>query len=101
MFVEFIKNFDDTPITIARTNAKQIKKFLKFYGMSSKEAMDKYHGGIAHYRASEGKCIKVPYKGTVEEVISDICGGIRSGCSYIGATRLKDFSKRTTFVRMR
>lgn len=75
------------------------KTYLKFYGMSSKEAMDKYYGGIAPHRAAEGKCIKVPYKGPVKDTVQQILGGIRSACTYIGANKLKDFSKCTTFVR--
>ena len=78
------------------------KKFKIFYGMSSKEAMEKYSGGIRlnSYRSSEGKCVKVPLKGPVEDVISDFLGGIRSACSYVGASTIKELSKRTTFVRV-
>lgn len=74
------------------------KVALKFYGMSSKEAMDKHYGGMAAHRAAEGKCIKVPYKGAVKDTVQQILGGIRSACTYIGANRLKDFSKCTTFI---
>lgn len=75
------------------------KKSLKFYGMSSKEAMTKYNGGMASYRASEGACIEVPYKGPVQDTVEYILGGLRSACSYVGAKKLKDLSKCTTFVR--
>jgi GMP reductase len=78
---------------------KDGKKYLKFYGMSSKEAMDKYSGGISDYRASEGDCITVPYKSPVREVVQYILGGLRSTCAYVGASKLKDLSKCTTFVR--
>jgi len=75
-------------------------KFYKlFYGMSSSTAMKKYSGGVANYRASEGKTVHVPYKGTVEATILDILGGIRSACTYTGARQLKELSKRTTFIR--
>ena len=76
------------------------KKYKLFYGMSSKTAMDKHSGGIAEYRASEGKTVKVPYKGKVEETVKDILGGVRSTCTYVGASRLKELSKRTTFIRV-
>ena len=76
------------------------KKTLKFYGMSSKEAMDKHHGGVANYRTSEGKCVSVPYKGKAEDILLDIMGGIRSACTYIGATNIKDFGKKTTFIQV-
>lgn len=76
------------------------KKTLKFYGMSSKEAMEKHHGGVANYRTSEGKCVSVPYKGKAEDILLDIMGGIRSACTYIGATNIKDFGKKTTFIQV-
>ena len=36
---------------------KDGKVFRSFYGMSSKSAMDKYSGGVAKYRAAEGKTV--------------------------------------------
>lgn len=71
---------------------------LKFYGMSSKEAMEKHHNGVANYRTSEGRCVSVPYKGSVENVLLDIFGGLRSSCTYIGAKKIKEFGKKTTFI---
>lgn len=77
------------------------KKFMAFYGMSSQTAMKKHAGGVANYRASEGKTVKVPYRGDVENTINDILGGLRSACTYVGAAKLKELSKRTTFIRVR
>ena len=79
---------------------KNGKKMKQFYGMSSKTAMDKHAGGVAEYRASEGKTVEVPYRGLVENTIQDILGGIRSTCTYVGASKLKELSKRTTFIRV-
>lgn len=76
------------------------QKRMKFYGMSSKEAMDKYSGGMAEYRASEGKCVEVPYRGPVKNTVLDILGGLRSACTYTGSLKLKELSKRTTFIRV-
>ncbi len=75
-------------------------RFKRFYGMSSRTAMDKYAGGVAHYRASEGKEVLVPYRGPVNGSVQDILGGLRSACTYVGARTLKEFTKRTTFVRV-
>jgi GMP reductase len=79
---------------------KDGKKYRKFYGMSSSTAMTKHVGGVAEYRASEGKTVEVPYKGPVEATIHDILGGLRSTCTYVGASRLKELTKRTTFIRV-
>lgn len=79
---------------------KEGKPYRKFYGMSSSTAMDKHVGGVAEYRASEGKTVEVPYKGDVEATLQDILGGLRSTCTYVGAQRLKELTKRTTFIRV-
>lgn len=76
------------------------KKFLSFYGMSSDTAMNKHKGGVAEYRASEGKTVKIPYRGDVGVTLQGILGGVRSACTYVGAKRLKELSKRTTFIRV-
>ena len=43
-------------------NANTGKKTKLFYGMSSATAMTKHKGGVAEYRASEGKTVEVPYR---------------------------------------
>ncbi len=75
-------------------------RYKRFYGMSSSEAMEKHHGTVAKYRASEGRSVNVPYRGPVQHTILDILGGLRSTCTYVGAHRLKELSKRTTFIRV-
>jgi GMP reductase len=74
--------------------------FRRFYGMSSKAAMDKYSGGVAGYRAAEGKEVLLPERGPVEPTVAEILGGVRSACTYVGARRLKELTKRTTFIRV-
>ncbi|EKD69945.1 MAG: hypothetical protein ACD_46C00691G0001 [uncultured bacterium] len=79
---------------------KNGKPYKRFYGMSSTEAMERHHGTVADYRASEGRSVDVPYRGPVRNAVLDILGGIRSTCTYVGAHRLKELSKRTTFIRV-
>jgi len=76
------------------------EKFKQFYGMSSETAMNKHVGGVANYRASEGKTVEIPYRGSVENTVQDFLGGLRSTCTYVGANRLKELTKRTTFIRV-
>jgi GMP reductase len=76
------------------------RTFRRFYGMSSAEAMEKYAGGVARYRASEGKSVLLEARGPVEATVQEILGGLRSACTYVGARKLKDLSKCTTFVRV-
>uniref|UniRef100_UPI00398ECEFC GMP reductase 2 n=1 Tax=Pristiophorus japonicus TaxID=55135 RepID=UPI00398ECEFC len=82
------------------TIEKNGKKYKLFYGMSSETAMKKHTGGVADYRASEGKTVEVEFKGEVESTIRDILGGVRSTCTYVGAAKLKELSRRTTFIRV-
>lgn len=74
------------------------KKYVEFYGMSSKKANNKHFGGLKSYRSSEGYEGFVPYRGEVSNTVQDILGGLRSTCTYCGASTLKELSKRTTFV---
>jgi GMP reductase len=76
------------------------KRKVRFYGMSSRTAMDKYSGGVANYRASEGKEVLLDYRGPVEGTVQEILGGVRSACTYVGAASLKELTKRTTFIRV-
>jgi GMP reductase len=76
------------------------KKFVQFYGMSSKAANDKHFGGLKDYRASEGREVLVPYRGSITDTVQELLGGIRSTCTYAGAKTLKQLSKCTTFVRV-
>lgn len=76
------------------------KKYKIFYGMSSANAMNKYHGGVAHYRSAEGKCVKLPYKGSVNDTILNILGGVRSTMTYIGAKKIKYIPRSASFIRV-
>ena len=79
---------------------KDGKKFKQFYGMSSYKAQEKYYGEIKKYRASEGRVLEIPYKGDVNQFVQELLGGLRSTGTYIGARTLKEFSRRTTFIRV-
>ncbi len=74
--------------------------YKRFYGMSSDTAMNKHNGGVADYRASEGKTVMIPHRGPVANTVREILGGIRSACTYVGAKRIKDLPKCTTFVKV-
>ena len=72
---------------------------IQFYGMSSDAAMSVHGTRKDGYRGAEGKVVELPHKGPVEPTIVEILGGLRSTCTYIGAKRIKDMPKCTTFVR--
>ena len=74
--------------------------YIEFYGSSSEEANEKHYGGLANYRSSEGKKVKIPLRKDLDNTIRDILGGVRSSCTYVGALTLKQLSKCTTFIRV-
>ena len=76
------------------------KMYKSFYGMSSSKAMETHYGEVAKHRAPEGKEVRVPYRGPLAISIQEILGGVRSACSYVGARRIKDLPKCTTFIRV-
>ena len=77
---------------------KDGKKYKLFYGMSSEHAMKKHYGQMASYRSSEGRVIRVPYKGVLKTTVQDYLGGLRSTCAYINAHTIKNIPKCTTFL---
>jgi GMP reductase len=79
---------------------KNGSKFIEFYGSSSDTANAKHYGGLSDYRSSEGKTVRLKYRGKIKDTILNILGGIRSSCTYVGAPSLKQLSKCTTFIRV-
>lgn len=80
---------------------KNGKKFKQYYGMSSHLAQEKHFGGVRKYSASEGREKLIPYTGSLESVLQDIDGGIKSCCAYIGCVKMKNFCRQTTFYKVR
>jgi len=82
---------------LVKTNGQ---KYIEFYGSSSDLANKKHYGGLSDYRSSEGRTVRVKYRGKIKNTILNILGGVRSSCTYVGAPSLKQLSKCTTFVRV-
>jgi IMP dehydrogenase len=74
------------------------RKFKSYRGMGSLEAMEQKHGSKDRYfqgdtkeakkLVPEGIAGRVPYKGTVQEVVYQLVGGLRSGMGYCGANSI-------------
>ena len=79
---------------------KNGSKYIEFYGSSSDAAVTKHYGGLSDYRSSEGKLVRLKYRGKIKDTVLNILGGLRSSCTYVGAPTLKQLSKCTTFVRV-
>ena len=76
------------------------KKYKFFHGMSSDKAQQTHYGKMETYRASEGRVLKIPYKGDLNITVQDYLGGLRSTCTYINASTMKNMAKCTTFIRV-
>jgi len=92
---------DENPGELVEEMVGNEKKLYKlFYGMSSDTAMKKHYGKMDRYRSSEGRTIKLKYKGKLENTVLNYLGGVRSTCTYINAKNIKNMSKCCTFVRV-
>jgi GMP reductase len=79
---------------------KDGKKYKEYFGSSSNKALLEYYGKKSDYRAKEGRYVLMPYKGPIETFIQDLFGSLRSTGTYIGARKIKEFSKKATFIRV-
>jgi len=86
---------DENPGELVELNGESYKLF---YGMSSELAMKKHYGKMAKYRSSEGRVVKVKYRGSLENTVLDYLGGLRSTCAYVNAYKIKHLPKCTTFI---
>lgn len=85
------------------------RKFKSYRGMGSLEAMEQKNGSKDRYFQAdttdakklvpEGIAGRVPYKGTVQEVIYQLMGGLRSGMGYCGAATIEELHN-AKFVRI-
>lgn len=82
-----------------RTSSDNNREML-MYGMSSKTANEKHFGGLKDYRTSEGREEWIPCKGSVEDIVQDIKGGLASCCTYTNTRNLENLKKNCEFVRV-
>ncbi len=97
MFGSMFSGFDESAGELIE---KDGKKFKEYFGSSSNKALQDFYGKKSDYRASEGRYVLMPYKGSIHNFIQDMFGSLRSTGTYIGARKLKEFAKRATFVRV-
>ncbi len=79
----------------------EIKSGKKQYrGMASKSAQVSWRGGVPEGMAAEGESTMVNVKGHVADVVKELCGGIRSGMTYIDANQVSEISEKARFSQM-
>jgi IMP dehydrogenase len=72
----------------------------KYRGMASKDAQVSWRGDMQKGMAPEGESRMIPCKGSVENVISELSGGVRSGMTYLNARSLADVNSNAKFMEM-
>lgn len=79
----------------------EIKGGMKRYrGMASKDAQVSWRGELPKGMAAEGEATMIPCKGSAENVIFELTGGIRSGMTYVGASSIVEMYKKAQFMEM-
>jgi hypothetical protein len=75
-------------------------KYKFFYGMSSSYAMKNNYAANnnINYRSSEGREIKVKYKGTLDDTVQNYLGGLRSTCTYTNSSEISSLSSNCKFI---
>lgn len=72
----------------------------RYRGMASKDAQVSWRGELPKGMAAEGEARWVNCKGSVENIVHELSGGIRSGMTYLNATTLADIHKNARFMEM-
>jgi IMP dehydrogenase len=98
---------DETP---GDTFLYQGRTYKAYRGMGSLGAMSQSHGSADRYFQGEvsatSKLVpegiegKVPYRGSITNVLYQMLGGLRSGMGYVGAATIRDLQEKATFVRI-
>lgn len=90
-----LSGHDENPGSIIEENGKKMKLF---YGMSSQYAMDNNYNTKKEYRSSEGRVLKVKYKGPLNKTVENYLGGIRSACTYTNSKNIEDLYTNGKFI---
>jgi IMP dehydrogenase len=72
----------------------------QYRGMASKKAQISWRGDMPQGMAPEGESTFVNVKGHVADVIHELCGGIRSGMSYVNAISIEELRQKALFMEM-
>lgn len=93
---------DEAPgVTILRNGRKyKISRGMASFGAAlGRKEREKQHEGVSDI-VPEGVEAIIPYRGSAEEVIHQLIGGLRSGISYCGANNIKELQKNAEFIRI-
>jgi len=93
MLGSMLAGTDESPGEIFKSGNK---KYKVYRGMASRSAQLDWRGKSS---SPEGVSTTIPYKGSVDEILQDISGNIKSGFSYTGVRNLMDLQVKATFLQ--
>ena len=76
------------------------QKYVNLYGLGSTKQYETHGISEKEYRPNEGRDLLIPVKGSINEVIDQIKGGLRSACTYVGTTELSELCNNSNFIRV-
>lgn len=76
----------------------QDKKFKRLRGQASGSYMEDHGTPINGHRTEEGVDVLIPYRGSVNAIIDDLTGGLRSEMLYVGAKNLEELYQKSRFI---
>ena len=97
MLGSLLSGTKETPGTIEKKGQWPNEQLFKKYRGSASLDSKKSRG---ENKNVEGNSKIVPYKGKIKRIIGDIRDGIRSSCSYVGASNLEEFRSLVEFVEV-
>jgi len=93
---------DESPGALVRMQGRNYKEYR---GMGSSGAMrrgsgDRYGQNSSGKLVPEGVEARIPYKGSLANMVFQLIGGVRSGMGYVGASNLEELRERAKFIQI-
>jgi IMP dehydrogenase len=82
------------------TPGEVVDGMKNYRGMASFDAQKHWKGGLSKGTVPEGVSKLIKVKGSVEDIVYDLCGGIKSGMSYLNAYDIESIFKNSKFVKI-
>lgn len=79
---------------------KDGKQFKKYRGQASKDFQDDFYGKVKSGTVPEGVSFEVECSGSAQDLLDNLCGGLRSGLTYGGSKSIKELQNKAEFVRV-
>lgn len=104
MIGSLLAGTEESPGTIVVRDGRPMKVYRGMASLGASLGREQRNevgaGAEAQDVVAEGVEALVPYRGSVEGIVTQLVGGLRSGISYAGATDIDEFQKQAEFIRI-